>query len=88
MSTTPKIITKTQRPLWLIAGEIRKDWTNVWFGAEPYLAALEELRTVDENYGLDSGESIVLYFLGNASTWRGDTARRIKTELKALVGLK
>lgn len=32
--------------------------------------------------------SIVLYFLSNATTWRGDDARRIKAELKKLAGVK
>lgn len=31
---------------------------------------------------------VVCYFLANAGTWRGDVARRVKKELKALVGLK
>jgi hypothetical protein len=37
-----------------------------------------------DRYGMDSGKSIILYFLANASTWRGDTAKRVKAELKAM----
>ena len=33
----------------------------------------------------DDGGSIVLYFLSNATTWRGEDARRIKAELKSLL---
>jgi hypothetical protein len=73
------------RPLYQIAKEIRQDWKKPYFGAVPYLEALEELTSIHERYGLDSGISIVLYFLGNAQTWRGETARRIKAELKAIV---
>ena len=76
------------RPLWQIAKEIRRNWTNVWFGAQPYLDAMGTLNSIDDNYGLDSGESIVLYFLANAQTWRGETARRIKKELKSMAGVK
>ena len=75
----------TTRPLYEIAAEIRKDWKNVYFGAKPYLDAMATLDSVDDNYGWDSGKSIVRYFLGNASTWRGETAKRIKAELKAMV---
>lgn len=65
-----------------LATVIRKDWHNVYFGAGPYLDALGELETVDDAYGLDSGRSIVNYFLANAQTWRGETAKTVKAELK------
>lgn len=76
------------RPLYEIAREIRKAWTKVSPYAEPYLEAMESLNTIDDNYYLDSGKSVVLYFLSNASTWRGEDARRIKAELKQMDGLK
>lgn len=72
------------RPLYEIAKEIRKDWQKVYFGAVPYLDAMSTLNKVNDNYFQDSGKSIVLYFLANASTWRGETAKRIKAELKAI----
>jgi hypothetical protein len=34
---------------------------------------------------MDSGRSIVAYFLSNASTWRGETAKRIKLELNKML---
>lgn len=76
------------RPLYEIAREIRKTWTKVSPYAEPYLEAMESLNTIDDNYYLDSGKSVVLYFLSNANTWRGEDARRIKAELKEMAGLK
>ena len=77
------------RPLYEIARDIRKDWgSKIYFGARPYLDAMATLDSINGNYGLDSAKSIVLYFLGNASTWRGETAKAIKKELKAMVGLK
>ena len=42
------------------------------------------LDSINDNYMFDSGRSIVLYFLGNAQTWKGETAKRIKAELKAM----
>ena len=74
------------RTLHEIAKEIHKVWTTPWFGAVPYLEAMSTLDTVKDDYGLDSGSSIVEYFLANANTWRGEDARRIKKELKAHVG--
>ena len=76
------------RPLYEIAGEIRKAWTKVCPYAEPYLEAMQSLDSINDNYYFDSGKSIVLYFLSNASTWRGEDARRIKAELKEMAGLK
>ena len=76
------------RPLYQIAKEIRQDWKNVYFGAVPYLQAMSTLNSINDNYMMDSAKSIVLYFLSNASTWRGETAKRIKAELKKMAGLK
>jgi len=73
------------RPLYTIAAEIRKDWgTKLSPYAKPYLEAMESLTTIDQPYYADSGVSVVLYFLSNAGSWRGETARRIKAELKAM----
>ena len=73
------------RPIFEIAAEIRADWKNVYFGAVPYLDAMRSLTSVRDMYGADSADSIIIYFLGNATTWRGEVARRVKAELKALV---
>lgn len=76
------------RPLYEIASEIRKTWTKVSQYAEPYLEAMQSLNSINDNYYFDSGKSVVLYFLSNANTWRGEDARRIKAELKEMAGLK
>ena len=78
----------TPRNLNVIAKEIRSDWKSVNYGAKPYLDAMGCLENVSDNFGMDTGKSIVLYFLSNASTWRGETAKRVKAELKKMVGLK
>ena len=75
----------TTRTLSRIARDIRADWSKVNFGALPYLRAMETLETVNDNFMMDSGDSIVRYFLSNATTWRGDVARRIKAELKGML---
>lgn len=78
----------TTRPLSEIAREITADWKKVNYAAQPYLDAMRELNSVSDSYGSDSGDGIVRRFLINAGGWRGETARRVKAELKAMVGLK
>lgn len=73
------------RPLFEIAREIRNDWPKPYFGAVPYLGALACLDQITDNFGEDSGKSVVAYFLSNAATWKGNTARRVKKELNALL---
>jgi hypothetical protein len=78
--------TTTARPLYAIAAEIRRDWgAKINFAARPYLDAMRSLDAITDRYGMDSAHSIVVYFLSNATTWRGDTARRVKAELKAMI---
>jgi len=72
------------KPISEYAQEIRSDWKKPYFGAVPYIEAMETLNSINDNYYFDSGKSIVRYFLANASTWKGETARRVKAELKAL----
>ena len=79
-------MTKTEvRPLYIVAREIKADWKNVHYTAKPYLDAMVQMQNVNEAFGYDTGKGIVLRFLGNAQTWRGDTARRIKAELNSMV---
>lgn len=73
------------RPLYEIAKEIKVDWKNVYFGAKPYLSAMQTLNKISDNYGEDGAKSIVNYFLANAQTWRGEVAKRIKAELNKMV---
>lgn len=72
------------RSLATIAREIRRDWKKVYFGAVPYLDAMGSLDLITDKYGHDDARSIVIYFLGNSSSWRGETAKRIKAELKSM----
>jgi hypothetical protein len=69
-----------------IASEILRKWDKVHYAAAPYLQAMTQLESVDQDYGFDSGRSVVAYFLSNARTWRGPDAKRIKAELKAHLG--
>ena len=73
------------RPLYTIARDIRSDWTKVNYAAKPYLDAMSSLSSINDAFYHDSGKSVVRYFLSNASTWRGDMAKAIKAELKAML---
>ena len=76
------------RSISTIAREIRADRQKPYFGAVPYLSAMQSLDSIEDNYYEDSGKSVVLYFLANAQTWKGEKARSIKAELKKLCGIK
>ena len=73
------------RELHVIGKEIRADWGKVYYGASPYLKAMSTMSSINDAYGLDTGDSVVRYFLVNAGTWRGETARRIKKELNGML---
>ena len=75
----------TTRPISTITREIRRDWAKPYFGAVPYLEAMAYLHDITDKYYYDDGVSVVRYFLANATTWKGETARRIKAELKSML---
>ena len=77
------------RPLYQIAADIKTEWSKVGkgvnFAAKPYLAAMMHLNKITDHYMFDSADSIVRYFLCNASSFRGNRAKELKAELKALL---
>ena len=60
-------------------------WKDKFPHAAPYIEAMRELDKISDNFYLDSGSEIVQRFLCNANQWRGDVARSIKAELKAML---
>jgi hypothetical protein len=73
------------RSLSTIANNIRKDWIKPNFAAKPYLDAMQSLDAITDKYYYDDASSVVRYFLANATSWKGDTARAIKAELKSML---
>lgn len=73
------------RPIHAIAREIYATWEKPNYAAVPYLSAMRSLTSMADKYGDDSAQSVVAYFLSNATTWRGPDAKRIKAELKAML---
>jgi len=79
---------ETVRPLHVIARDIYQAWPKVNYAAKPYLEAMRDLSSINDRYGYDDARSIVLYFLSNASSFKGDQAKLLKLELKAIAGIK
>lgn len=75
------------RPINAIAADIVKAWgpSKIYFGARPYLDAMHSLSTKSDRYFEDDAKSIVLYFLANASAFRGEAAKELKAELKSAI---
>ena len=69
------------RPIHAIAAEIKADWGRIDGAAAPYLAAMEKLTDIRDDYEHETAVEIVVRFLSVANTWRGETARRVKAEL-------
>jgi len=67
--------------IYQIAATIKSNWFRPYFGAKPYIEAMQSMDKITDNYCEDPGSEIVARFLSNASTWRGETARAVKKEL-------
>lgn len=79
----------TQRSLREIANEIitdhQKQGKRIYFGAIPYLQQMRCMELPSDTNGFERGRDIIAYFLCNAQTWKGETARRVKKELNAMI---
>ena len=78
----------THRPIHEIARDIKQHWKSPYFGAVPYIRAMNELGAISDSYGLDPAHEILAYFLCNAGSFRGEHARTIKAEIKSILGRK
>lgn len=70
-----------------IAREIERDCKdkNWYIYAEAYVTPMKSLNSISDTYYADSADSIVRYALSNLTSWRGDTARRVKAELNGML---
>lgn len=82
VSQLAKLIKRDKPELLKPATGIAAQFQDYENPAGPYLAAMLELKNIDDTYGSDDGRQIVAYFLSNATGWRGPAARQIKAELK------
>lgn len=74
-----------QRSISSIAYDIKRVWAKPYFGAKPYLDAMTQLNSINDTYIYDDARSVIMYFLANASTFRGNDAKVLKAELKNLL---
>ena len=68
-----------------LAKEIRATWKNICPSAAPYLEAMAHANSITDKYLYDDMSGIVLGFLANAQSYRGEDARRIKGQLKQML---
>lgn len=72
-----------------IASLIEKDWSKqgkgVNYAAKPYLDAMYSMKKITDKYFYDSGESVVAYFLSNATSWKGEVAKAVKLKLNKML---
>jgi hypothetical protein len=68
-----------------IARDIKRVWIKPYFGAKPYLDAMTQLHSINDKYIFDDAKSVIMYFLANASTFKGNDAKVLKLELKNLL---
>lgn len=78
------------RPIYKIVQDIRNDWRKdgkprINFAAVPYLEAMDTLTLITDKHGADDAKYIITYFLSNATSWRGEVAKKIKAELNAML---
>jgi hypothetical protein len=62
-----------------------RHWRQKYIHALAYVEQMATLLSIDDDYGCDSGRSIVIYALGNLQVWKGEKAKEIKKELKAML---
>lgn len=61
------------------AAKIQKDWGDrLSSRAALYVEAMSGLRSVQDQYGLETGADVVRRFLLNAGAWRGHVAQQKK----------
>jgi hypothetical protein len=80
------------RPLYEIMKDIREDYAaqgkpvHPW--AAPYVDSLSNLTHMSDVDIAETGYQMVPYLLNNLKTWRGEKAREIKAELRAMLDKK
>ena len=74
-----------------IAVIISKDWKKVTKDgkvhpyAKPYVEAMMSCETLDSRYIVEDGRTQVIYFLSNASYWKGAVAKEVKLYLNKIL---
>ncbi|MGA9794958.1 MAG: hypothetical protein WBQ17_05410 [Rhizomicrobium sp.] len=69
----------------MIAAEIRADWKNMDGAAEAYLQNFENCTHLSTRSVMGTAFDAVIGFSHSCQTWKGETARRVKAELRAML---
>lgn len=92
MTDTIETTTEANGPRKLreIAADIFADWKTMRDKGEmhpawPYADAMRQLDSLNDRYFADGARDIVQRFLSNGTGWRGDKAKAIKAELRAML---
>ena len=75
----------SKKKIYEIAQIIKDDWKPVYFSAQPYLDAMEQIDSINGSIGNDSGRDTIIYFLENSRQWKGQIAREVKDYLRKLI---
>ena len=75
-----------------IARDIWIEWSatksGINYSALPYLEAMMKIDSINSMYFADRAGYVVTYFLANARQFKGERAKELKLELKALSKLE
>lgn len=73
-----------------IVALVYDDWDDVHPSAATYLNALDvnDCRELADPVGNETADLQLRYFLAHAASWRGETARAVKAELRRRLGLR
>ena len=71
-----------------IAKDIRDDWQGMPLDAVVLTGALSNANWIDDTVNGVSARMVIMRLLPKTTGWKGDKAKRIKNELKALCGMR
>lgn len=74
-----------KRPIYQIAQDIKDAWKNPSPYALAYLNPMLTLNSIEDHYFFDDAERIILCFLNEARSFKGEKAKELKQELKDLL---
>lgn len=76
---------QTENNISKIAEFIKNDWPKINIYANEYLKAMLKINSINDNYYDDTAREVVLYFLSNSRSYRGENAKIVKARLNQLI---
>ena len=75
------------RPLNEIAAEIRRNWPKINSTAKPLVDAMARLHSIRDRFYDEPAVHVLSRFLGQAGTWKGEVATRVKAEMRGILAM-